>query len=99
VVYLAQQIHQFQLRGKEFAMQHLGTEDQMPQALRDFLASLPIEDRLLGLSDEKKQQVVRTLLASLPLEERLRGLSPEEVERLRQLLQTQAKPENGSRPE
>jgi hypothetical protein len=80
-------------------MQHLGTEDQMPQVLSDFLASLTLEERLRGMSDEQKRQAVRDLLPSLPLEERLQGLSPEELERLRQLLQTKAKTENGSRPE
>src|SRR5207253_804061 len=71
VVYLAQQITQFHLRGKEFAMQHLGTEDEMQQALRDIVATLPPEERLEGLSPE----------------ERLRGLTPAERERLRLLLQ------------
>jgi hypothetical protein len=83
VVYLAQQINQFRLRGKEFAMQHLGSEDQMEQALRDFLATLPPEERLEGLSPE----------------ERLRGLSPEELEHLRQLLQTQTRTDNSSPPQ
>src|SRR5262249_11434659 len=32
VVYLTQQIQQFQQRGEEFAMQHLGTQDEMEQA-------------------------------------------------------------------
>jgi hypothetical protein len=79
VVYLAQQIHQFRLRGKEFAMQHLGTEDELKQVLRDLLATMAPEERLEGLSPE----------------ERLRGLSPEDLERLRQLLQAQTQTENG----
>jgi hypothetical protein len=124
VVYLAQQIRQFSLRGKEFAMPHLGSEDQMRQTLRDFLATLPAEELLeglsrqagrqalrdflatlspeellRGLSPEKKRQAARDLLASLPPEERLQGLSPEELERLRQLLQVQPRPENGALPE
>jgi hypothetical protein len=92
VVYLAQQIHQFRLRGKEFAMQHLGTEDQMEQLLRDFVATLSPEDRLRGLPPEDR-------LRGLPAEELVRGLSPQELERLRQLLQSQSKADNPSRPE
>ena len=92
VVYLAQQVHQFRLRGKEFAMQHLGSEDQMEQTLREFLATLPPEDRVRGLSLEER-------LKGLSLEELLRGLSPEELERLRQLLQVQTKAEDPPRPE
>ena len=83
VVYLAQQIQQFRLRGKDFAMQHLGTEDELKQVLRDLLATMSPEERLEGLSPE----------------ERLRGLAPEEVERLRQLLQTQTKADQSSSPE
>lgn len=79
-------------------MQHLRTEDQMPQLLSDFLASLTLEERLRGLSAEQKRQAVRDLLASLPPEEWPRELSPEERERLRQVLQVQAKAENPSRP-
>jgi hypothetical protein len=87
VVYLAQQIYQFRLRGKEFAMQHLGSEDQMQQVLRDILATLPPEERLegmppkerlQGLAPEDMQQVLREFLATLPPEERLKGLSLEE---------------------
>jgi hypothetical protein len=83
VVYLTQQIYQFRLRGKEFAMQHLGSEDQMERALRDLLTILSPEERLKGLAPE----------------ERLRGLTPEELERLRQLLQTQTKIDKPSQPE
>jgi hypothetical protein len=94
VVYLAQQIHQFRLRGKEFAMQHLGTENQMQQAWRDLLASLSLEERLEGLSAEQRLRVGRELLttvsfeerlrvwrdllATVPIEKRLEGLSPED---------------------
>jgi hypothetical protein len=63
------------LRGKEFAVQHLGGEDQGQQVLRDILATLPPKERRAGLS----------------LEERLEDLSPEELERLQQLLQTPTK--------
>ncbi len=80
VVYLAQQVRQFRLLGKDFAMQHLGTEDQGLKALHDFLAALPLEERLEGLSPEQR-------LEGLSLEDRLRGLTPEQRERLRVLLQ------------
>ena len=78
VKYMGQQIKQFRLLGKEFAMQHLGAEDEMQQAWRDFLASLSLEERLEGLSPEER----RDFLASLPPEERrdlLASLPPEEL--------------------
>ncbi len=71
VGYMAQQIRQFNARGVEFAMQHLGAEKEMGQIWRDLLASLPPEERLAGLSLEQR-------LAGLPPEERLAGLSPKE---------------------
>ena len=40
-------------------MQHLGTEDQMKQAWRDFLATLPPEERLEGLSPEERLEAWR----------------------------------------
>jgi hypothetical protein len=64
-------------------MQHLGSEDQMQQALRDFLATLSPEERLEGLSPKK----------------RLEGLSPEELERLRQVLPARTNADNPARPE
>lgn len=90
VVYMAQQIQQFRQRGQEFAMQHLGSEDEMKQAWHDLLASLTPEERLEGLSPEER-------LRGLAPEAILRGLPPEELERLRQLLQEQAKTDNSSR--
>jgi hypothetical protein len=87
VVYLAQQNRQFQLRGTEFAMQHLGTENEMRQAWRDLLATLTPEERLEGLSPEEMQRLVRDNLATLTPEDVLRGFTPEQRERLRQLLQ------------
>jgi len=89
VVFLAQQIQQFQRRGDEFAMQHLGTEEEMEQILLDILATLPPEKRLQVLSPEERLQGLspEKRLEGLSLEERLRGLTPEELERLRLLLQ------------
>jgi hypothetical protein len=82
VVYMAQQIQQFRSMGKEFAMQHLGAEDEMLQTLQDLLASLPVEERLVGMT----------------LEDRLKGITPEEFERLKQLVQERAKAENNPKP-
>ncbi len=64
-------------------MQHLGAEDELRKVLRDIVVTLPLEDRLWGMS----------------LEDRLRGLSPEDLERLRQLLDNQTSPDSSSRPE
>ena len=82
VTYLAQQIHLFRRLGKEFAMQHLGS-DELQRVWRDILADTPPEERLEGLSAEER-------LKGLSVEERLRGLSGEELERLQQVLQEQA---------
>ena len=79
---MAQQIEQFQRRGKEFAMQHFGSEDEMHQAMRDILASVPPKQRLEGLSPE----------------ERLEGLSPEEMEHLKELLQRRTKGDDTPNP-
>ncbi len=88
VVYLAQQIHQFRLLGKEFAMQHLGTEDELKKVMRDLWTVM---------SPEEKKQVGRDLFATLSPEELLEDLPPENLERLRQLLQTKTKADNASR--
>jgi hypothetical protein len=80
VVYMAQQIQQFRLLGKDFAMQHLGSEDELVQVLRDIIATfspeemrdmLPPEVRFKGLAPEER-------LKGLAPEERLKGLAPEE---------------------
>jgi len=89
VTYLAQQIHLFRRLGKEFAMQHLGSEE-LQRVWRDILADTPPEERLEGLLPEER-------LKGLSADELLKGLSREELERLRQLLQKQAKA-NGSSP-
>jgi hypothetical protein len=81
-------------------MQHLGSEDQMQQALRDFLTTLSPEERLEGLSSKERLKGLppEERLEGLSPEQRLEGLSPEELERLRQLLQTPAKADDSSRP-
>jgi len=83
VVYLAQQIQQFRLLGKEFAMQHLGTEDELTKVLHDIVATMSPEERLDLLSPDELHDLLATLppdelhdlLATLPPEERLEGLS------------------------
>ncbi len=98
VVYLAQQITQFNLRGEEFAMKHLGAEDEMKQALRDLMASWPLEQRLAGVSLEKRLEGLspRERLKGLSPEELLEGLTPEDRQRLRQLLQQQPSEDDSS---
>jgi hypothetical protein len=88
---MTQQIRQFHLLGREFAMQHLGADDEMRKVLLDLLAVMSPEDRLAGLSPEER-------LKGLALEERLKGLTPEEIERLKELLQQQTKADDRSNP-
>jgi hypothetical protein len=104
VVYLTQQINQFRLRGEEFAMQHLGTEDELTPVLRDILATMSPEERLKWLPQDDVKQVLRDVLATmspeerlegLSAEERLKGLRPEELEHLRELLE-ERRPANGN---
>jgi hypothetical protein len=71
VVYLAQQVQQFRQRGEEFAMQHLGTEDELKHVLREIVATMSPQERLEGLSAEDV----------------LQGLTPQQLEHLRQLLE------------
>jgi hypothetical protein len=91
VTYLAQQIHQFRRLGKEFAMQHLGSEE-LQRVWRDILATMTPEERLDGLP-------ARERLKGLSVEERLEGLSAKELERLRQLLQSQTRADNSAPPD
>ncbi len=101
VVYLSQQIQQFRLRGKEFAMQHLGAEDELAKVLREILVTLPPEERLEGLSPKQRLEGLspEQRLEGLSPEDLLRGLSPEDRERLRHLLQNQTKPDSSSSQE
>jgi hypothetical protein len=98
VVYLTQQIQQFRMRGEEFAMQHLGTDDELKQVLREIVATMSPEERLEGLSAEERVEGLSTeeRLEGLSTEERLRGLTPEQLEQLRQLLE-QRRPADGNR--
>jgi hypothetical protein len=63
VVYLAQQITQFRVLGKEFAMQHLGAEDELKQVLRDIWATMSPEERLEVFSPEERLRLLRKELA------------------------------------
>ncbi len=102
VVYLAQQVQQFQLQGEAFAMQHLGAEDEMKQLVQEvwlalseqdrqaWLETVPLERRLQGLTPE-------WLLQTLTPQRFLEGLSPEQVEELRKLLSAKD-PENPAGP-
>jgi hypothetical protein len=92
VTYLAQQVNPFRLLGKEFVMQHLGSDTELKQVLRDILATMTPEERLEGLSVEER-------VKGLPAEELIKGLSAEERERLRQLLQHKPNGDNSSRQE
>jgi hypothetical protein len=71
VVYLSQQVRQFRLRGEEFAMQHLGADEELKQVWRAMLADMTPEERLEGLSPK----------------EVLEGLTAAKREQLRQLLE------------
>jgi hypothetical protein len=91
VVFMAQQIEQFRRLGKEFAMQHLGSEDEMLQTLKDMYAALPVEERLQSLTTEER-------LAGLSPEQVFEALSPEARDRLKQLVQEQAKLDDNANP-
>jgi hypothetical protein len=99
--YVGQQVIQFRQRGEEFAMQHLGAEDEMVKVLRDLLATLPPEDRLAGLTAEQRLEGLSAeqRLQGLSPEDLLRHLSPEKLERFRQLLQNPNKTNGASPPE
>jgi hypothetical protein len=69
--YVIQQIRQFDLLGRNFAMQHSGVDEEMKKILTDIISKWPLEERLKGLSPEER-------LEGIPTKERLQGLSPEE---------------------
>ena len=82
--YMLQQIEQFRIQGKEFAMQHTGTETmgELAEELQTaFLEAMPVEKRLRGLPAEDRLRGLpaEDRLRGLPAEDRLRGLSSEEV--------------------
>jgi hypothetical protein len=95
VVYLAQQIQQFRLRGEEFAMQHLGTEDELKRIAREIAATMSPEERRELLSDEEWKQAMPERLGLLSDEELVQALSPERLEHVRRLLE-QRRPADGN---
>jgi hypothetical protein len=62
-------------------MRRLGAEDEMKQAWREFLATLPPEERLEGLPEKEilAARSWRNFVATLSLEERLERLPAKEV--------------------
>jgi hypothetical protein len=88
MVYVAQQVHQFRRLGRDFAMQHAGTEAEMKRVLGDLLEVMTPEEQRAVVS-----RWPRDLRWAL-FEDLLRESSPEERERLRQLLQ-QPPPQEG----
>jgi hypothetical protein len=91
VVYMAQQVEQFRRLGKEFAMQHLGAENEMLQTLKDMYSALPVEERLEYLTTEER-------LKGLSPEQVFEALSPEALDRLKQLMQERAKVDDNTNP-
>jgi hypothetical protein len=90
--YAAQQVHQFNVLGEEFAMQHADTEylgvldEDLKTAVLEFFEP---EERVRGLSVEDLRGIftAEELLRGLPPEELVRALSEEELDRLRELLE------------
>ena len=91
VVFMVQQILEFERQGKEFAMKYAGAEDEMLQVLEDAFASMPLERRLKCPTTEERLQ-------GLSPEDRLKGMTPEEFERLKQLVQEQARVDDNAHP-
>jgi hypothetical protein len=79
--YVLQQVARFRKMGKEFAMQHAGTEymDEVEDELQAILDGMPVENRLRGLSPEE-------ILRRLTPEEFADRISEEQAARLRELL-------------
>jgi hypothetical protein len=79
--YVLQQVARFRKMGKEFAMQHAGTEylDEVEEELQTIMDGMPVENRLRGLSADE-------VLRRFTPEELADGLSKEQAARLRELL-------------
>jgi hypothetical protein len=80
--YVLQQVARFRKMGKEFAMQHAGTEylDEVEDELKTILHGMPVDVRLHGLSPHE-------IVQRLTPEELAEGLSEEQAARLRELLE------------
>jgi hypothetical protein len=90
VKYVVQQIRQFKHLGREFAMQHLGSEEEMQQVLRDALDALIREG---GMTVSELYELVPALpqelrFAGMTPEQIIAALTPEKREQLRLLLQS-----------
>jgi hypothetical protein len=79
--YVLQQVARFRKMGKEFAMQHAGTEylDEVEEELQTIMDGMPVENRLRGLPADE-------VLRRFTPEELAEGLSEEQAARLRELL-------------
>jgi hypothetical protein len=93
VVYLTQQIQQFHMRGEEFAMQHLGTEDELKQVLREIVATMSREERLHLLSEDEWKQSLPEIVATLSLRERLEERSADVLKPVLRKIVTTMPPE------
>lgn len=94
VVYVTQQIEQFRQQGEEFAMHHLGSDEELDKVRRGLWSTVPLEERLEGVTPEQ-------LLERLTPEQFVEGLRPEQRERLLALLQQEQekkrKPKRGKK--
>jgi hypothetical protein len=91
LVFVVQQILEFERRGKEFAMKYAGAEDEMLEVLEDLFASMPLERRLRCVTIEER-------LKGLSAEQLLGALSPDERERLKEPLQQQTRTDDDPHP-
>jgi hypothetical protein len=91
LVFMVQQILEFERQGKEFAMKYAGAEDEMLEVLEDLFASMPLERRLRCLTIEER-------LKGLSPEQVLETMSPEDRDRLKELLQQQSRVDDAANP-
>ena len=88
--YVLQQVARFRKMGKEFAMQHAGTEylDEVEEELQTIMDGMPVENRLRGLPTEEvlRRYTPEEILRRFTPEELADGLSKEQAARLRELL-------------
>ncbi len=88
MAYMGCQIVQFKTLGKDFAMQHLGMDQEFRNAFSALLKKLPPEDLLEALTDDQRLQGLspEKRLKGLPVEDRVKDLNPDELDRLRKML-------------
>lgn len=98
VVFLAQQVQQFRLQGGAFAMQHLGSEEEIQKMWADIVQKMTPEDlKLLPWTRIMPTVPLEDRLSGLTPEERLKGLPPEDLVKLRKLLQEQTGKDDSTR--